>query len=173
MVDEKDIEPHVPVWEKSHRSDATFTRWDFEWDAQANQYRCPGGKSLRTTGKPTAANTLIYRSKVPDCAGCALKSRCCPTTPQRKIVRSVHEAARDVARTIAKTPAYKQSRKDRKKVEMLFGHMKRILKLDRLRLRGLTGANDEFLMAAIAQNLRRLALWLGRGPPLLGATVSV
>jgi hypothetical protein len=71
-----------------------------------------------------------------------------------------HEAARDVARHVAKTDAYKQSRKDRKKVEMLFAHLKRILRLDRLRLRGPNGAHDEFLLAAIAQNLRRMAKWL-------------
>jgi len=75
----------------------------------------------------------------------------------RKIARSVHESAREVARDIAKTDGYKQSRKDRKKVEMLFAHLKRILKLDRLRLRGPSGAQDEFLLAAIAQNLRRMA----------------
>jgi Transposase DDE domain len=61
------------------------------------------------------------------------------------------------------TPQYKQSRRDRKKVEMLFAHLKRILKLDRLRLRGLTGANDEFLLAATAQNLRRMAKRLFEG----------
>ena len=44
-----------------------------------------------------------------------------------------------------------------KKVEMLFAHLKRILRLDRLRLRGPTGARDEFLLAATAQNLRKLA----------------
>jgi hypothetical protein len=89
-----------------------------------------------------------------------MKARCCPNTPIRKIARSVHESARDVARDIAKTVAYKQSRKDRKKVEMLFAHLKRILNLGRLRLRGLSGARDEFLLAATAQNLRRMAKWL-------------
>ena len=74
----------------------------------------------------------------------------------RKIARSVHEAAREVA-DVAKTDGYKQSSKDRKKVEMLFAHLKRILKLDRLRLRGPSGARDAFLLAAIAQNLRRMA----------------
>ena len=86
-----------------------------------------------------------------------MKARCCPNTPFRKIARSIHEAARNVARDIAKTSAYQQSRKDRKKVEMLFAHLKRILKLDRLRLRGPSGAHDEFLPAATAQNLRRMA----------------
>jgi len=89
-----------------------------------------------------------------------MKARCCPNTPTRKIARSVHESARDVARDVAKTAAYKQSRRDRKKVEMLFAHLKRILKLDRLRLRGPSGAHDEFLLAATAQNLRRMAKWL-------------
>ena len=70
------------------------------------------------------------------------------------------DPARDVARNVAKTAAYKQSRKDRKKVEMLVAHRKRILKLDRLRLRGPNGAHDEFLLAATAQNLRRMAKWL-------------
>jgi len=53
-----------------------------------------------------------------------------------------------------------ESRRERKKVEMLFAHLKRIMKLDRLRLRGLNGAQDEFLMATTAQNLRRMAKWL-------------
>ena len=72
----------------------------------------------------------------------------------------VHEVARDVARGISRTVEYEQSQKDRKKVEVLFGHMERILKMDRLRLRGLTGANDEFLLTATAQNLRRMAKYL-------------
>jgi len=61
---------------------------------------------------------------------------------------------------IAETDAFKRSGRQRKKVEMLFAHLKRILKLDRLRLRGLCGAQDEFLLAATAQNLRRMAKWL-------------
>jgi hypothetical protein len=75
-------------------------------------------------------------------------------------LRGVYEAAREEAKRIATTPAYKQFRRERKKVEMLFAHRKRILKLDRLRLRGPSGAHDGFLMAATAQNLRRIAIRL-------------
>jgi hypothetical protein len=64
---------------------------------------------------------------------------------------------RNVARGIGNTDRYRQSRKDRKKVEMLFAHLKRILNLTRLRLRGLNNARDEFLLAAIAQNLQHSA----------------
>jgi len=86
-----------------------------------------------------------------------------PQHPHRKITRSIHEGARDVARKIAETDAFKHSGRQRKKVEVLFAHLKRILKLDRLRLRGLTGARDEFILAATAQNLRRMAKWLTPG----------
>src|SRR3546814_913962 len=117
MVDEKSIEPHVPVWDKAERKDGTLSRSDFQWNAEADEYRCPTDKPLRSTGKATSADTLIYRSRVYDCKGCELKSLCCPNTTHRKIARQVNEAARDVARQIAATPRYQQSRKDRKKVE--------------------------------------------------------
>lgn len=171
MVDEKYIEPHVPVWDKAERDDGTLSRSDFQWNEEANEYRCPEGNALRSDWRQfknprsriTKADIIIYRSRQFDCVTCPIKAQCCPNTPVRKITRSLYESARDAARAIAKTEAYQQSRKDRKKVEMLFAHLKRILKLDRLRLRGLSGAQDEFLLAATAQNLRRMAKWL---PPI-------
>ena len=111
----------------------------------------PRGEGLTKDG------TLLYFARKHDCDACALKPKCCPNMPARKIARSVHEAARDKARAIAKTEAYAVSRRERKKVEMLFAHLKRILRLGRLRLRGPNGAKDEFLLAATAQNLRKLA----------------
>jgi transposase len=158
LVHERGIEPHIPVFDKSNREDGTFSRDDFSYDHQGDVYFCPGGKML--TCKGTIVNdgaTLLYRASKYDCDMCALKSRCCPNTPARKIPRSIHEGARDMARDIAKTDAYRTSRRQRKKVEMLFAHLKRILRLDRLRLRGPCGAHDEFLLAATAQNLRKLA----------------
>jgi Transposase DDE domain len=100
---------------------------------------------------------MIYSARKHDCEACPLKPKCCPNTPARKIARSVHEAARDKSRGIAKTDAYVVSRRQRKKVEMLLAHLKCILRLDRLRLRGPSGAKDEFLLTATAQNLRKLA----------------
>jgi len=158
LVQERGIEPHTPVFDKSKRADDTFSRSDFAFDAGTDTYRCPGGKQLTTTG--TVVNdgtTLLYRASKHDCQACVLKPRCCPKEPARKVPRSIHEGARDLARDIATTEAYAISRRQRKKVEMLFAHLKRILRLDRLRLRGPTGARDEFLLAATAQNLRKLA----------------
>lgn len=144
MVDEKSIEPHVPVWDKAERKDSSLGRSDFRWEAEADEYRCPQEKPLRSIGKPTADDTLINLSSVYNCAGCELNSRYCPNTRHRKIARQVNESACDVARQLATTPRYARSRRHRKKVEMLFAHLKRILRLARLRLRGLKGARDEF-----------------------------
>jgi len=174
MIEEKAIEPHVPLWEKGERDDGTFSRSDFVFDAASNTMTCPGGKCLqqyRYQGNfersgVTKANTRIYRASKVDCGSCALKQKCCPGQPMRKIIRSVHEAARDVARRLRDTLEYQQSRRDRKKVEMLFAHLKRILKLDRLRLRGPSGAHDEFTLAAAAQNLRKMAKLVTRPPPM-------
>jgi transposase len=158
LVYEHGIEPHVTVFDKSARKDGTFSREDFTYDRAGDVYRCPGGKMLTTTG--TLVNdgaTMLYRASKYDCQGCALKARCCPKEVVRKIPRSIHEGARDMARQIARSWEGRVSRRLRKKIEMLFAHLKRILKLDRLRLRGPTGAHDEFLLAATAQNLRKLA----------------
>jgi transposase len=158
LVHERGIEPHIPVFDRSARSDGTFEREDFTYDPKVNVYFCPAGKML--TCKGTLVNdgaTLLYRASKYDCDACPMKPRCSPNTPGRKIPRSIHEGARDRARDIAKTDAYLTSRRQRKKIEMLFAHLKRILNLGRLRLRGPNGARDEFHLAATAQNLRKLA----------------
>jgi transposase len=172
LVDEKRIAPHVPVFDKSERDDGTFGRSAFTFDAKNNQYVCPAGKLLKPASRIDKKLPFRYRAKLRDCQNCPLKPQCCPNMTFRKIDRSPHEPARDVARAIANTDAYKQSRKDRKKVEILFAHLKRILKLDRLRLRGLSGARDEFLLAATAQNLRRMAKWLIPKQPEMLPTIA-
>ena len=149
------------------------TKEKFIFDEANDLYTCPNGKELRrfrrNFKKPrtgvTKANDIKYRASKRDCDVCPMKERCCPNTEIRKVTRSLHESARDVARAIRKTPAYRQSRRQRKQVEMLFAHMKRILNVDRLRLRGMSGARDDLLLTATAQNLRRMAKILGTGPP--------
>jgi hypothetical protein len=158
LVEGRGIEPHIPVFDKSARR-------DFDYDHKADAYICPAGKELRhyrrTFNKPRTGvdqqGLMRYRASKLDCDACALKPRCCPGQPARKVLRSIYEGARDMARDIAKTDEYAISRKLRKKVEMLFAHLKRILGLGRLRLRGPCGVRDEFHLAATAQNLRKLA----------------
>jgi transposase len=166
LVNEQGIAPHVPVIDKSQRDDGTFSREDFIYDEERDIYTCPAGKTMTTTGHVSTDHALRYLASVPECRACPLKPKCCPNMPARRIVRDVNEASRDVARALAKTEGFARSRRDRKKVEMLFAHLKRILRLGRLRLRGPSGAQFEFTLAAIAQNLRRLAKLVARPPPV-------
>ncbi|WP_300063657.1 IS1182 family transposase [uncultured Roseobacter sp.] len=162
---ERKIAPHIPVFDKAGRSDGTWSRADFEWDAENDQYICPDGRALKQFRRnysdpnrgPTGKGVARYRALKLTCQVCPSKQKCCPKADARKITREEHEDARQVARDIAKTMQYDISMKLRKKVEILFAHLKRILGLGRLRLRGPCGANDEFLLAATAQNLRKLA----------------
>lgn len=89
LVDERAIEPHVPVFDKSARDDGTFSRGDFNYDQEADIYVCPAGKVLTSTG------TLVNDGATP----------------------------------------YVTSRRERNEIEMLFAHLKRVQRLDRLRLR--------------------------------------
>jgi len=173
LVKDKKIAPHIPVIDKSKREDGTFSREDFTFDKNRNVYICPAGKPLTTTGRlVNDGETLLYMASMRHCRSCPLKAQCCPKAPFRRVPRSIYEEARDVTRALAKTAAFQQSRHDRKRVEMLFAHLKRILRLGRLRLRGPRGAQFEFTLAAIAQNLRRLARLVARSPPLATPCVA-
>jgi len=173
LVKERQIAPHIPVYDTSKRVEGALRRTDFTFDPESDRFTCPGGKLLmqhrRNYTIPrsgiTKDGTRLYRASKHDCDVCPLKPRCCPNRPARTIPRHLHEDARDVARALYDTPAFDQSRRDRKKVEMLFAHLKRILRLGRLRLRGPCGARDEFLLAATAQNLRKLAKLRPKLPP--------
>jgi transposase len=158
------ITPHIPVWDKSTREDGTLSRSDFRWDKRRGVYICPNNKVLHTSGTVHEGQTLLYRASKLDCDVCALKARCCPKQLARKIPRDVHEEARDVARQLMGTKAFLRSRDERKRVEMRFAHLKIHHGFERMRLRGLSGARDEFHLAAIVQNLKTLAL-RALGPP--------
>ncbi|MCA0873706.1 transposase [Seohaeicola saemankumensis] len=170
----KGIEPHIPVIDKSERRDGTFSNAEFRYDPERDEYTCPGGKALkkywRQMKKPRDGvgkdGFRKYFARKQDCSACALKEQCTPNQPTRKISRHVHEAARDAARHIVTTHAYADASRRRKKVEMLFAHLKRILRLDRLRLRGPNGAKDEFLLAATTQNLRKLEKLIPGSPAM-------
>jgi len=166
LVNGKKIAPHIPVIDKSNREDGTFSREHFTFDKERNVYTCPAGKILTTSGQlVNDGETVLYLASTRDCRSCLLKMRCCPKAPFRRVPRSIYEDARDAARALAKTEEFEQSRHQRKRVEMLFAHLKRILRLSRLRLRGPRGAQFEFTLAATAQNLRRLAKLVVRPPP--------
>jgi transposase len=164
LVKKKKIIPHIPVWEKSDRRDGIFSRSDFRWDSKRGVYVCPNGKLLRTSGTVHDGRTLLYRASKRDCHVCPIRAKCCTSLDARKIPRDLHEDARDIARRKMKTKAFAKSRDERKRVEMRFAHLKTHHGFERMRLRGLSGARDEFHLAAIVQNLKTLTLRI-LGPP--------
>ena len=166
------IIPHIPVWDMSKRDDGTFPRSEFKFDSRRNVYICPSGKKLITTGHVSTDHAIRYIASVLDCRACPLKPSCCPNMPSRRIVRDINEDARDVARRKMKTKAFLKSRDERKRVEMRFAHLKTHHGFERMRLRGLAGARDEFHLAAIVQNLKTMALRL-LGPPKSKVCASI
>jgi len=148
----KDITPHIPVWER------------FAYDAARDVYICPNGRPLRTSGTVHDGRVRNYLPRPGDCRVCKLKARC-TRAPFRKIARDINEEARDRARSLKDTPEFERSSDERKKVEMRFAHLKVHHRFERMRLRGLTGARDEFHLAAIVQNLKTLANHIWRPPP--------
>jgi Transposase DDE domain. len=145
--------------------DGTFSRSDFTWDDENDRYICSGGKEMRQTWRTysdPARNAPSwkarkYRALKSDCTGCELKEKCCPNSEARAVHREKYEIVRDFARQCTASEFNPKAQARRKKVEMFFAHLKRILGLGRLRLRGPCGVQDEFTLAAIAQNLRKLA----------------
>jgi transposase len=158
------IAPQIPVWDKSAREDGTFSRSDFTFDRERNVYVCPAGKVLKTTGKVGDDHMLRYLASKRDCDACPLRPQCCPRMLFRKVTRDINEDARDLARALMGTPGFDRSRDERKKVEMRFAHLKTHHRFERMRLRGLSGARDEFHLAAIVQNLKTLAIRVWRPP---------
>ncbi len=153
---ERDIDPAAP--------DGKFTRDDFTYDRKRDLYICPAGKELKTSGTVVDGTAIKYIAKRSDCARCPLKSRC-TTGQERRISHDVNQDARDYTQALMQTEAYGVSCAERKKIERLFGEAKHILALTRLRLRGLAGARDEFLLTATVQNLKRLANLTAIPPP--------
>ena len=119
LVEERAIEPHIPVFDKSARTDGTFSREDFAYDQQSDVYICPDGKVLASTGALVNDGArLAYRASKYDCDACELKPRCCSNTPSRNVTRSIHEKARDVCarncedRCLCQVPARTEENRD-------------------------------------------------------------
>jgi transposase len=158
------IAPHIPVWERHPPADGMFSRSDFAYDAERDVYICPNGRFLKTTGTIHEGRVRNYLSHLGDCRACTLKERC-TRGPFKKIARDINEDARDHARSLKDTPEFERSSIERKKVEMRFAHLKVHHSFERMRLRGLTGARDEFHLGAIVQNLKTLANHIWRPIP--------
>jgi transposase len=156
---EHGIQPHIPVIDRRHQTGGHFTREQFRYVPEENTYYCPQGQPIRYRGLSRGNQVYVYCSTERQCRGCPQKERCTPGAARRL---SVHwyEAAREVVRSLAGTPAYERSRRARYRIEALFAELKQRMRLTRVRLRRLWNVAEQFLLAATAQNLKRLVKFL-------------
>jgi transposase len=154
-LQERNVPPHIPVLDRQRQTDGLLPREAFTFDAARNVFICPQGKILKHRISIEATRIHIYRAKSTDCCACPIRQQC-TRAPQRTLSVPWDEAARQAAMAVQNTPEFQTSRRLRRKIEMLFGHMKKHFRFTRLKLRGLSGAAEEFLMMATVQNLRRL-----------------
>ena len=165
------VQPHIPVIDRRHQTAGRFTRDRFRYEPAENAYYCPEGKALRYRGLQRASQGYAYCATEAQCQGCPQKKLCTPA-PYRKLFVHWHEPARQAVRALAGTPAYECSRRARYKIEALFAELKQRMRIGRVRLRRLWNVGEQFLLAATAQNLKRLVRFLAQRPPKLEPQVS-
>jgi transposase len=165
------VQPHIPVIDRRHQTDGRFTRDRFRYEPAENAYYCPEGKALRYRGLQRTSQGYAYCATQAQCQGCPQKKLCTPA-PYRKLFVHWHEPDRQAVRALAGTPAYERSRRARYKIEALFAELKQRMRIGRVRLRRLWNVGEQFLLAATAQNLKRLVRFLAQQPPKLKPQVS-
>ncbi len=155
-LEDREIIQYIPVLDRTKQTDGKLTREAFKHDAERDMFICPKGHELKLRSDIPERRLKRYQANKSACGACPIKATC-TDAPSRSLAVSTDEPLREQLRVLAQTASFKRARRKRKKVEMLFAHLKRHLGLKRLRLRGLSGAKEEFLLAATAQNLKRLA----------------
>ena len=142
----------------------------FTYLPASNSYLCPAGEQLNYVGLNVRNRAHAYIGSGKRCGACSQKAQC--TSGRYKYLAiHIHEAARQRARELAATPAFAQAQRQRKKVEALFAELKNQIGLRRLRLRRMKFVREQFLLAAAAQNMKRLVRFLSQSPkPMRNAT---
>jgi N-acetyl-gamma-glutamylphosphate reductase len=143
------------VLDRQQQTDGLLSREAFTFNAEKNHYICPQGKILKHRHADKATRSHTYRATASDCRVCPIRQQCTRGT-KRTVSVPFNDAVRQEVIARQNTEAFRHSRRLRKKVEMLFAHMKQHFRFTRLKLRGLDGAAEEFLLVATVQNLRRL-----------------
>ncbi len=155
-LSERSIVPHIPVLDRQHQTDGLLPREVFTFDPDKDHYTCPQDKILKRSTASGDLQVNRYYAKETDCRLCPIRQQC-TRGRFRCLSVSVDEPIRQQTKALQDTEPFQQSRRLRRKVEMLFAHMKQQFRFTRLKLRGLGGASEECLLMATVQNLRRLA----------------
>ena len=168
---DRSITPYMRTRDSIHRKNSPFYgRERFTYQPESNSYRCPAGEQLNYVGLNVRNRAHAYIGSGKRCGACSLKAQC---TSGRYKYLAIHmdEAARQRARELVNTPEFAKAQRERKKVEALFAELKNQVGLRRLRLRRLKFVREQFFLAAVAQNIKRLVRFLSQPTrPVLPAT---
>ena len=168
---ERGITPYMRTRDSALRkNNPLYGPESFTFVPESNSYLCPAGQRLNFVGLNVRNRTHAYIGSRKRCGACLQKAQC--TTGQYKYLAiHIHEPARQRARDLANTPGFANAQRERKKVEALFAELKNQIGLRRLRLRRLKFVREQFFMAAVAQNIKRLVRFLSQPiTPVLAAT---
>lgn len=166
-LERQEIASYIPLRQHfaSTSGNKLFTLDRFTYRPESNSFECPEGKELKYIGiKPAVNRSYIYRSTPAKCRECPVKNEC-TSGRYKQIVIHVEEAVRQRARERTREKAFFQHQRSRRRIEALFGELKNRIGLRRVRLRRLKHVREQFLMAAAAQNLKRLIRYLASGHP--------
>jgi transposase len=159
-LEERGITSYIPLREYHPVPKGAFYGIEkFSFDPNTNSYQCPGGKQLNYIGLKVRSRSYIYRATPKKCRDCALKMQCTGAQFKQLIVH-MHDAARQRARERTKQPLFRIAQRQRRKVEALFAELKNQIGLRRTRLRMMKYVREQFLLAATAQNLKRLVRFM-------------
>src|SRR5947209_2863917 len=166
---DRGITPYIRVKEGPNSPPDLYGIEKFTYVPEENCYLCPAGKPLNYVGINKRNRAHRYYSTVKRCRGCGQKPQC-TRGKFRTIAIHTCEAARQKADEVAKTPEFAVALRQRRKVEALFSELKNLIGLRRLRLRRIKFVREQFYLAAVAQNLKRLVRFLNmRAQPAMAS----
>ena len=162
---DRSITPYMRTRDSIHRKNSPFFSPEcFAYEPEHDRYICPAGQPLNYGGRSHRNHSWTYIGTRKRCGPCSLRPQC-TSAAFRCLVIHQHEPARQRARELANTPEFEQAQRQRKKVEALFAQLKNQIGLRRLRLRRLKFVREQFFLAAVAQNIKRLVRFLSRSTP--------
>jgi transposase len=159
---DRNITPYMRTRDSIHRKNSPFYGPErFTYQPESNSYRCPAGEELNYVGLNVRNRAHAYIGSGKRCGACSQKAQC---TSGRYKYLAIHmdETARQRARELVNTPEFAKAQRERKKVEALFAELKNQIGLRRLRLRRLRFVREQFFLAAVAQNIKRLVRFLSQ-----------
>ena len=158
----RSITAYMPTRDSIHRKNSPFFGPErFTYDAENNRYICPAGQFLNYGGRVYRNRAFNYIGTRKKCGPCSLRPQC-TSAAFRGLIIHQNEPARQRARELVNTPEFAKAQRQRKKVEALFAELKNQIGLRRLRLRRLRFVREQFFLAAVAQNIKRLVRFLSQ-----------